>query len=199
MIVDHIEVVSGASAVQGMGATGGIINTITRRPTQAGTQQSVELKLGTQLKDDSSGSWKTGYLLQHRSEATASSQPWDVIFYAGTQSQDTGVDGASRALATESLHRSADLFVKAGTDFGAQRLQLMVNGYNASGFDDRVDVPGDRKTGRPPPRPRARWPGTRRATVCARPAWNGPTTTWPAAAPACSCSSRTSRPATAAA
>lgn len=148
MIVDHIEVVSGASAAQGMGATGGIINTITRRPTQAGTRQSVELKLGSQLKGDSS-SWKTGYLLQHRSEATAESQPWDLLFYAGALSQGTGVDGAGRALATESLHRSADMFVKIGTEFGAQRLQLMLNGFNASGFDDRVDVPGDRKTGMP--------------------------------------------------
>lgn len=148
MIVDHIEVVSGASAAQGMGATGGIINTITRRPTQAGTQQSVELKLGTQLKGDS-GSWKTGYLLQHRSESGDNNQPWDLLFYAGTQSLDTGVDGAGRALATESLHRSADMFLKVGTDFGAQRLQLMLNGFNASGFDDRVDVPGDRKTGLP--------------------------------------------------
>lgn len=32
MVIERIEVVSGASAVQGMGATGGIINTITRHP-----------------------------------------------------------------------------------------------------------------------------------------------------------------------
>lgn len=148
MIVERIEVVSGASAAQGMGATGGIINTITRRPTKPGTQQSVEVKLGSQFHGDSS-SWKTGYLLQHRSEASAERQPWDVIFYAGTLSQGTGVDGAGRPLATESLHRSADLFLKAGTEFGAQRLQLMVNGFDAEGFDDRVDVPGNRATGQP--------------------------------------------------
>ncbi|MDP1051416.1 TonB-dependent receptor, partial [Klebsiella quasipneumoniae] len=72
MIVERIEVVSGASAAQGMGATGGIINTITRRPTQAGTRQSVEVKLGTQFDGDSSA-WKTGYLLQHRRDGGASS------------------------------------------------------------------------------------------------------------------------------
>lgn len=161
MIVERIEVVSGASAAQGMGATGGIINTITRRPTKAGTQQSVEVKLGTQFTGDSS-SWKTGYLLQHRSEGSASSQPWDVIFYAGTLSQDSGVDGAGRPLATESLHRSADLFLKAGTEFGAQRLQVMLNGFHADGFDDRIDVPGNRAT---------RLPTT---STDGRPAWDAP-------------------------
>ncbi|MCH8855460.1 MAG: TonB-dependent receptor [Proteobacteria bacterium] len=161
MIVERIEVVSGASAAQGMGATGGIINTITRRPTQAGTRQSVEVKLGTQFDGDSSA-WKTGYLLQHRSDGGASSQPWDLLFYAGMLSQDSGVDGAGRPLATESLHRSADLFLKAGAEFGAQRLQIMVNGFHADGFDDRVDVPGNRATGLPT------------TSTAGRPAWDAP-------------------------
>ncbi len=96
MIVSRIEVVSGASAVQGMGATGGIINTITRRPTQAGTSQTLELKYGTQFHGDSA-SWKTGYMVEHKSD-------FDLIAYLGARSQQVGVDGAGRPLATESLH-----------------------------------------------------------------------------------------------
>jgi iron complex outermembrane receptor protein len=141
MIVSRIEVVSGASAVQGMGATGGIINTITRRPTQAGTRQTLELKYGTQFHGDSA-SWKTGYMVEHKSD-------FDLIAYLGARSQQVGVDGAGRPLATESLHQAADGFIKIGKDFGPQRLQLMLNRYTAEGFDDRVDVPGNRATGLP--------------------------------------------------
>ncbi|WAC74740.1 TonB-dependent receptor [Roseateles sp. SL47] len=141
MIVSRMEVVSGASAAQGMGATGGIINTITRRPTEEGTRQTVELKYGTQFHGDTA-SWKAGYMVEHKSD-------FDVVAYVGTRLQDIGVDGAGRPLATESLHQSADGFIKIGKDFGPQRLQLMLNRYRADGFDDRVDVPGDRATGQP--------------------------------------------------
>lgn len=141
MVVSRIEVVSGASAAQGLGATGGIINTITRRPTQAGTRQTVELKYGTQFHGDSA-SLKAGYMVEHKSD-------FDLVAYLGARSQDVGVDGAGRALATESLHQSADGFIKIGKDFGAQRLQLMLNRFHADGFDDRVDVVGNRSTGLP--------------------------------------------------
>ncbi|WP_242477968.1 TonB-dependent receptor [Rubrivivax gelatinosus] len=145
MIVERIEVVSGASAVQGMGATGGIINTITRRPTELGTRQTVELKYGTQGHANTQ-SWKTGYMVEHRS---AELDGWDLLAYVGLRSQDVGIDGAGRTLATESLHRAGDAFVKIGRDFGAQRLQLMLNRFEADGFDDWVDVPGDRDAGVP--------------------------------------------------
>lgn len=141
MVVSRIEVVSGASAAQGMGATGGIINTITRRPTEPGTRQTIELKYGTQFHGETA-SWKAGYLIEHKSD-------FDAIAYVGGRTQDVGVDGAGRALATESLHESADGFFKIGKDFGPQRVQLMLNRFHADGFDDRVDVPGNRTTGQP--------------------------------------------------
>jgi len=141
MIVSRIEVVSGASAAQGLGATGGIINTLTRTPTKPGTRQTVELRYGSQLHGDSD-SWKTGYMVEHKSD-------FDLLAYAGVRSQQIGVDGAGRPLATESLHQAADGFLKIGKDFGDQRVQLMVNRFHADGFDDRVDVPGNRATGLP--------------------------------------------------
>lgn len=141
LLIERIEVVSGASAVQGMGATGGIINTITRRPVEAGTRHTVDLKYGTQLHDNSS-SWKAGYLLEHKSE-------FDVIAYLGTRTQDVSVDGDGRYLATESAHRMQDAFVKVGRNFGPQRLQLMFNAYDVSGHDDWVVVNGDRAAGIP--------------------------------------------------
>ncbi|HSI56000.1 MAG TPA: TonB-dependent receptor [Ideonella sp.] len=145
MIVERIEVVSGASAVQGMGATGGIINTITRHALQPGTRQTVELKYSTQGHADTQG-WKAGYMVEHRSEGA---DAFDLLAYVGTRTQGVGVDGEGRYLATESLHGAADAYLKLGRDFGDQRLQLMVNQFHAEGFDDWVDVPGDRAAGVP--------------------------------------------------
>lgn len=145
LIVERIEVVSGASAVQGMGATGGIINTITRRPKTPGTRHTVELKYSTQGHADTQG-WKTGYMLEHKGEGP---DAFDALAYVGARSQAVGVDGDGRALATESLHEAADAFVKIGRDFGPQRVQLMLNRFRAEGFDDWVDVPGNRAAGIP--------------------------------------------------
>lgn len=145
MLIERIEVVSGASAVQGMGATGGIINTITRRPAQPGTRHTVELKYSTQGHADTQG-WKTGYMLEHKGEGP---DAFDALAYVGVRSQGVGVDGDGRTLATESLHEAADAFVKIGRDFGPQRVQLMFNRFRAEGFDDWVDVPGNRAAGVP--------------------------------------------------
>ncbi|MGA0611836.1 TonB-dependent receptor [Caldimonas sp. KR1-144] len=145
MVVERIEVVSGASAVQGMGATGGIINTITRRPAQPGTRQTVELKYGSQLHGDTAA-WKAGYMIEHKGEGD---DAFDLLGYIGTRTQGVGVDGDGRHLATESLHQADDLFLKLGKEFGAQRVQLMFNRFHAVGHDDWVDVPGDRDAGIP--------------------------------------------------
>ena len=50
-LIERIEVISGASAAQGLGATGGIINFISRTPREAGTRHRVELKYGSQGHD----------------------------------------------------------------------------------------------------------------------------------------------------
>jgi iron complex outermembrane recepter protein len=142
LIVQRIEVVSGASAAQGMGATGGIINTITRQPDEPGTHHTLDLKYSSQGHGDSAG-WKLGYLLEHRDENV------DLLAYVGRRSQDIGVDGAGRVLATESLHEATDGFFKIGHNFGDQRLQLMLNEFTANGFDDWEDVAGDRSQGLP--------------------------------------------------
>ncbi|RYD90316.1 MAG: TonB-dependent receptor, partial [Sphingobacteriales bacterium] len=49
-LIDHIEVVSGASSIYGSGATGGIINIITRRATE-GEPLSFESKVGLTAGD----------------------------------------------------------------------------------------------------------------------------------------------------
>ena len=57
LLIDHIEVVNGASAIEGLGGSGGMINYITRSPTEEGVVNTVQTAMETQLKSNYIG-WK---------------------------------------------------------------------------------------------------------------------------------------------
>src|SRR5690606_29389396 len=62
-IVDRIEVINGPSAAEGIGAAGGIINYISKRPVQ-GTEATLTTRWSTQGYGDSDG-WKVGMTVGH--------------------------------------------------------------------------------------------------------------------------------------
>lgn len=144
-LIERIEVISGASAAQGLGATGGIINFISRTPREPGTRQRVELKYGTQGHSDDA-LWKAGYTLEHKSD-------FDALLHIGTTLRGVGVDGNGSRLGLEAVQgdtqdsRAGDIFLKLGRDFGPQRLQLSVNKFRLEGEGDWKPVPGNRATG----------------------------------------------------
>ena len=140
-IIERIEVINGASAMQGMGATGGIINYITKTPRALGTATAVNARLSSQFESDSLD-WKTGVTVSHKSEA------FDLLAYASVQRRGMGYDGSGRRLGIDSVQGDTldshgdDLFLKMGKDFGAQRLQLTLNRFNLSGDGDYRNAPG---------------------------------------------------------
>ncbi|MFT7773090.1 TonB-dependent receptor [Roseateles sp.] len=144
-LIERIEVISGASAAQGLGATGGIINFISRTPREAGTRHRVELKYGTQGRSDDA-LWKAGYTLEHKSS-------FDALLHVGATLRGVGVDGDGRRLGLEAVQgdtqdsKAGDVFFKLGQDFGAQRLQLSFNKFRLEGEGDWKPVPGNRATG----------------------------------------------------
>ena len=149
MVIERIEVVSGASAVQGLGATGGIINYISRTPHQDGTRHTVDAKFGTQFHGDDA-LWKAGYLLEHKRGA------FDALFYAGGALRGVGVDGDGRRLGLEGTQgdtqdtTSNDFFLKVGYDLtGTQRVQFSANRFRMEGDGDWTRVLGDRSAGIP--------------------------------------------------
>ena len=157
-VIERIEVVSGASAVQGLGATGGIINFISRRPREAGTHHTVDFKYGTQGRSDDA-TWKAGYLLEHKSK-------FDALMYVGGIRRGVGVDGDGRRLGIESTQgdtqdsEAVDFFGKLGFDITPQqRLQVSLNQFRLSGEGDWRPVPGDRSTGLPTSAERGTPPG----------------------------------------
>ncbi|HZV67050.1 MAG TPA: TonB-dependent receptor plug domain-containing protein, partial [Telluria sp.] len=54
-VVGRIEVINGPSASEGVGAAGGIINYISKTPTQMGNQTTISSKVDSQFHDDSGG------------------------------------------------------------------------------------------------------------------------------------------------
>jgi len=139
-VIQRIEVVSGASALYGLGATGGIVNYITKVPTQ-GTHQQANVRLATQFQDDNLD-WKAGYLVTHKSGS------FDIVGYAGYAKRGVLYDAHDRRLGvvpavgdTMDSH-STNLFVKAGFNFGDQRIEGMVNRFRLFGEGDYVPING---------------------------------------------------------
>ena len=147
-IIERIEVINGASAVQGMGATGGIINYITKTPRSNGTVHGVSVRASTQFRSDNLD-WKTGYSIAHKSDA------FDLFGYAAVQQRGMGYDANGRRLGIDTVQGDTldthgdDLFFKVGKSFGAQRLQLSLNCFHLEGDGDYINDPGVPASGVP--------------------------------------------------
>jgi iron complex outermembrane receptor protein len=157
-VIERIEVVSGASAIQGLGATGGIINYISRAPRKEGTHHTFDAKLSTQGHSDDQ-TCKTGWLLEHRSS-------FDALMYVGATTRGVGVDGDGRRLGIESTQgdtqdsKALDFFGKLGVEFAPQqRLQVSLNQFRIEGDGDWKPVAGNRSTGLPTSAERGTPPG----------------------------------------
>jgi len=159
-MIERVEVIHGASAIQGMGASGGIINIVTKQAEQ-GT--SHELNAGFMAPDSelSEGlSYQAGYLVRH---ATG-----DWRFVGGIQYRDTGmyVDGNDMLIGVDTTQgdtmdsKSYDVFAKLGYDIDEQQsLEFMINRFDMSGNGDYYSVGGNRAEGIPTVSVEGEYPG----------------------------------------
>lgn len=149
-MIERIEVIHGANALQGLGASGGIINIITKRaPREDGAVfQDVNIGVSSALPNQSdSVGYRASYVFGTRSG--------DVDFVGGASYASEGLfyDGNGRAIAVNDIQgdlmdaRSYNLFAKAGWDIDAdKRLQLTANRYELRGNNDYITVNGDIRT-----------------------------------------------------
>jgi iron complex outermembrane receptor protein len=146
-MIERIEVIHGANALQGLGASGGIINIITKRaPREDGDSfQDVSVAASTALphESDSTG-YRASYLFGTRRGA------FDFVGGASYAREGLYYDGDGDALAINAVQgdlmdsRSHDLFAKAGWNIDDdRRLQLTANRYELEGDNDYVVVDGD--------------------------------------------------------
>ena len=151
-MIERIEVIHGANALQGLGASGGIINIITKHAPRQDGESFHELSLGasTALPSQSDGSgYRGSYLFGTRHGA------FDFVGGVSFASEGLYYDGNGDAIAVNDIQgdlmdaRSHNLFAKAGWDLDEQRrLQLTANRYELEGNNDYITVNGDIRSGR---------------------------------------------------
>jgi len=161
--IDRVEVIFGSNAIQGVGATGGVVNYVTAAPPAEGASPSGRVQALTTFDDsvfgDSVGGKLAGIVGQDfgRFDLTAGAA-WEArgAYYDGADRR-VGFDGAQGELQDS---RSWSLFGKAGLDLtDDRRLELMVNHFELEGDGDYVVLAGNRAAGLPTTSVRGAAPG----------------------------------------
>lgn len=151
--IDRVEVVFGSNAIQGVGATGGVVNYVTAPTPKSEQGWTGKVLAQTSFDDgnlDDSFSYKAAGLVGRDFGA------WDFVAGASYERRGGYFDADGRRIgidATQGELQNSDswsLFGKAGVDLGDERrLEAMVNHFELEGGDDYVLVNGNRATGRP--------------------------------------------------
>lgn len=137
--IERIEVVRGPSAIYGDGATGGVINIITRRPTEESLISRTELGVSAALGNLQEESFSTN--LQHFLSARQDNLDFTFNFAIAKtggffDAQGDRIPADPNAQGGFSDASSLNLFGKFGVDIGEnQRLQLSFNR-----FDEKQDT-----------------------------------------------------------
>lgn len=146
VMVERVEVIHGASAAQGMGATGGIINFITLGLPESDGHRGT-FSAGTEFSDELT-SEGTGYFAEATSRlrsgplayALGASYKWRPMSYDG----DGNLVGIDNTQGDTMNSASTDLFGKLQYRLSAdQWVQAMVNRFTIEQDLEYVPVPGD--------------------------------------------------------
>lgn len=149
--VDRVEVVFGANAIQGVGATGGIINYVTvSAPRNGDWLNRITAEISTDDFEENGFHYRGSALTGRRIGA------FDFVLGASYEAYDLFYDGNDRPIGVENIQgelmdsRSWSLFGKFGLEPAAdQRLEATVNLFNVGGDFDYVTVPGNALLGIP--------------------------------------------------
>ncbi|MGE0667369.1 MAG: TonB-dependent receptor [Sphingomonadales bacterium] len=150
--IERIELIYGSNSLQGIGATGGVVNQVTVGPPKEdgfsgrvllqGTADSKFAGDGLGAKSGALGSWRRG-----RFDATlGATYEKRGAFYDGHGNR-IGVDGTQGEVQDS---ESWSVFARLGFQVNdTARLDLIANRFELSGDGDYVVVPGDRAAGIP--------------------------------------------------
>ena len=143
--VDRVEVIFGANAIQGLGATGGVINYVTARaPANGEWLRRVTAEISTDDFEDNGFHYRASGLAGRRIGA------FDFVVGAAYERNDLFYDGDDRPIVVDPTQgdimdaSSWSLFSRLGYDLTAdQRLEVMANIYEMAGDGDYRAVPGN--------------------------------------------------------
>ena len=148
--VERIEVIGGASASEGIGAAGGVVNYISRRATVDGLHANIGGRLGSQFRDDS-GIWGIKGDLGYRAGGI------DVFAAAAYVDRGVTYDARGRRIGLSASSSLADstqtnFFLKVGGALGSggvQRLEATGSYFRLEGKNNYHYVAGNRALGIP--------------------------------------------------
>ncbi|AMX01866.1 TonB-dependent receptor [Microbulbifer thermotolerans] len=149
LMLERVEVIHGANAIHGMGASGGIINLVTRTPSEE-FQQSLRFdsSLQTESVSDTLG-YSGSYSISGKVDAV------DVL--ASVSYRDSGINydangeivGFDNTQGDTMDSDSINAFIKTGYSWGDQRVQLTFNHYLIEGNNNWLSIDGDIDAGIP--------------------------------------------------
>lgn len=169
-MVERIEVIHGASAEHGLGATGGIINYVTKEPDGDTLSQHAGISLSTDDRFRSNG-------LGHRLNYRASGRQGDWDYLAGITQEQRGVfyDGRGQRVGIDNTQgeiqdsTSYNLLLKLGYWLDDdQNIEFSASHFDLENDGNYTMVPGDREAGIPT--------GSERGDPGGEPAYNRSTT-----------------------
>lgn len=143
--IDRVEVIYGANAIQGVGATGGVINAVTvDAPAEGETLKKVSVELTTdRFKSDGFHYKATGLVGKSFSQT-------DFVLGGSYQVEDLYYDGNGDSIAPDPIQgdimdsHAWSLFTKLGWNIDQnQRLEMLANYFDLSGDGDYNVVPGN--------------------------------------------------------
>lgn len=151
--IDRVEVVFGSNAIQGIGATGGVVNYVTV-PTPGEAAGWTGKVMGQTTFDDSGEGDSLGYKLA--GIAGRDFGVWDFTAGAAYEKRGAFYDADGLRIGPDSTQGdiqdsdSFSLFGKAGLDLtDTRRIEIMANHFQLEGDGDYRVVAGNRTTGRP--------------------------------------------------
>lgn len=148
-VIARVEVLHGANAIHGLGASGGIINLITRKPSDK-LEQSVRLDSTFQSEDlGESADYGVNYSISSgfgNADVLASL----TLREAGISYDANGdVIGADNTQGDTMDAQTLNAFLKTGYDWDDQRIELTFNRYDIESNHDWISIPGDVDAGIP--------------------------------------------------
>ncbi len=143
--IDRVEIIYGANAIQGVGATGGIINTVTvSAPDDGDWLRKVKFGLVTDNVESNGYHYKTSALAGKKNDAT------DFIAGVALEQRDLYYDGDGNPVAVGPIQgdtmdsKSFNVFGKWGFDFSdTRRLEVLTSLFKLEGDGDYQRSPGD--------------------------------------------------------
>jgi len=149
--LDRVELIYGSNALQGIGATGGVVNQVViKAPREDGLSGRVLVQGSTGNVESNSFGGKLGGLLAYRQGA------FDVTGGVAYETRGLYYDGAGRRVGIDNTQgdvqdsKSLSFFGRLGYDLSSTaRLELFATRFSLEGNGDWVQVPGNRSTALP--------------------------------------------------